>query len=180
MFDQDEIDKMREAIGGSLFQPPPEQPPTFEEFRDSAFQGIEQNRLNLQPDEDWLPTLILDSPDGVMVMPLLLEDGQELFGQDGIRVVTSVIVSVKARMAARVQMGWAAKAVKGDMRRPGERPDKSEVLILQVAEAGRQEVWMTEVARQDGPPELGEWELASAGGPLADALASAVDLAAQA
>ena len=157
------------------------EPPRFDAFRDSIKSGAEQVRLTLEPDEDWIPTLFMDAPQGFMAMPLILEDGSELFGQPGLELVTAVIVKSQARLVARIQMGWAANAISGDTRRPGDRPDRSEVLILQVAEPGRQEVWMAEVTRnEDASPDLDEWELSeAAGGPIADALAAAIQVASQ-
>lgn len=155
--------------------------PTFEQFRDSMREGAEKIREQLGPEDDWLPSLMMDTPEGFMVMPLILPDGTELFGQEGIPVVSSYIVMAKARLVCRVQMGWAATPVRGDKRRPTDRPDRQEVLIIQVAEAGRQEFLMAEVTRhKDAPPELSEWtEAENAGGPLADALMAAVQVASQ-
>lgn len=155
--------------------------PRFEAFRDSIRQGAEQIRVTLDSDEDWIPTLFMDAPDGFMAMPLILPDGTELFGQPGLELVTAVIVRAQARLVARIQMGWAANAVTGDMRRPSDRPDRYEVLMLQVAEPGRQELWMAEVTRHtDDSPTLGEWELSEqAGGVIAESLAAAVQVASQ-
>lgn len=153
--------------------------PTFEDFRDSVFLGAEKVRETLGSDEDWLPTMMMDAPDGLMIMPLIAADGTELFGQEGAQQVTATIVKARARMVARVQMGWAAEPVKGDSRRPSDRPDRKEVLIVQVAEPGRQEVWMADVKRGAGPPTLDEWILSDgAHGALADALSLAVEEAA--
>lgn len=152
--------------------------PTLDAFRDSALAGVEKVRQTLRPDEDWLPTMMMDTPDGLMIMPLLDAGGNEYFGQDGIQQVTATIVKAKARMVARVQMGWAATADAHDYRRPADRPDRVEVLIVQVAEPGRQEILMAEVKRGSGPPELGEWTTSPGGGALADALALAVEEAA--
>lgn len=155
--------------------------PRFDTFRDAIRTGAEQIRQTLDPDEDWIPTLFLDAPRGFMALPLILPDGTELFGQPGLELVTAVIVKSEARLAARIQMGWAADARSEDKRRPSDRPDRSEVLILQVAEPGQQEVWMADVTRnEDAPPDLGEWELSeAAGGPIADALAAAIQVASQ-
>jgi len=113
--------------------------------------------------------VLIDCEKGFAVYPLHTE---LLTGQEGLATVAATVLSLDPKYVCRIQMGWAASYEDGNALRPSERPDKKEVLIVQVAEKGGQhELWISDIERNGtSPPEIVEWKLTPATtGPLAEA-----------
>jgi len=159
----------------------PEQPPTFEDFRDAALERAEAAGENLPPEHDWLPILLIDAPAGFCLLPLVDPDtgDRSLMEQEGLPTIIAALIEMNANIVARIQMAWTldpAQAKDGPL--PREHPDRKEILMVQVCEAGRQELWVTDIDRSGEHPEIVKWEKSAArAGPFSDALQLAMNQA---
>lgn len=146
---------------------------TFEEFRDETLATTRSVGEKFdEPDDDWEPVAILQGDKNIIALlkvdksqyaPLLKDMVRKFGGRYLAIVLSSWMVSYKGLSAAQ-------RAIVSQIP-PSQHPDRTEVLIVEIASPVDHEVWEAEITRRDGlPPLLGEWkkdDVTSMGGDLA-------------
>lgn len=153
-------------------------------MRLAAFDSIDRIGPTLGPEEDWAPVLILRTPEGTAIAPLV-ELGLEGTDAETLNRLAALVVEVGATAVCRVQPAWQGPPVEredyaaGDFVRPSENPDSTEVLIVQLADStGDSQVWSAEVVRGGDHPSLGDWDRMpdAVGGRLVEVLRRALSV----
>jgi len=114
---------------------------------------VERNRPNLEPDEDFVPTVLTDGRKGPELHALALPGG----------ALEKALQKI-ARKSERFVFwatAWQAEGVDSPDVRAYEHPERFEAVVIQAAEpeSGREELWRAKLDRvPNAPPRLGDWE----------------------
>jgi len=155
-------------------------PMTLEVWRGFVLGSVARIGSTLGPEDDWMPTLLLDTPRGLGIVPL---EGK-LAEHEALPQLAAMIVHERAHFAARVQMSYQLddaeanrKALLGIGPRPAEHPDRTEHVTVVVGSTETLEAWDALVLRTDDGVGLGTWVSAEPGGPVAESMRSALTVA---
>jgi hypothetical protein len=138
-----------------------------------------------RPEEDWLPALLLLTPEGMTVVGITLEESQKgsLKG-----VVGSIVRTYKPTFAALVLSCWIRDVPQDnplaglDVELMGAygvstHPQRREMLMVEMCDGTHTEYWEAPIIRyNDRPPTLGAWGKArwqAMGGRMANVLRDA-------
>jgi hypothetical protein len=131
------------------------------------------------PQADIPPLLVAKTPKGYLSVQL--EMPQEPDQRDMVAdYMMALIACSRATEAVFICTAWMATATLADMRRPSEREDKNEVLVLAHDNGDTTSLWMAGLTRHENrPPDMGLWkhdEESTMGGRFAEALSLGLKL----
>lgn len=131
-----------------------------------------------EPQEDWLPMLFVKNDEGVGIVGLAVDGGEEIalaIAQIGHRMRPQALALIHtAWMVVRTE---EQQALFGRIMSPSEDPDRIETLCISAALPGEPVLlaWSPITRHADAPPSIGEWnEGPDEGGRLAEAMADAL------
>jgi len=132
------------------------------------------------PEADIPPLLVAKTPKGYLSVQL--EMPQELDERDMVAdYMMALIACSRATEAVFICTAWIATATFDDMRRPSQREDKDEVLVLAYDNGDTTSLWMAGLTRHENrPPDMGLWKQdgdSAVGGRFAEALSLGLKLA---
>jgi hypothetical protein len=153
----------------------------FDSWRRYVLAAVEQIGKSLGPDDDWMPTLLLDTDAGLAIMPL---EG-DLAEHGALPQIAALMVAQRATFAARVQMSWQISGedsqrflAGADTTRPTDHPNRTEHVTAILGDASELEGWDALVTRDErGVPSLGKWVAVTPDGPVAQSMRGALIVA---
>ncbi len=133
------------------------EPRSLDDLIVEAKAFVERNRPNLEPDDDFIPTVLTDGRKGPELHALALPGG-------ALEKALQKIARKSERKSERFVFwaaAWQAEGVDSPDVRASEHPGRFEAVVIQAAEpgSGREELWRAKLDRvPDEPPRLGDWE----------------------
>lgn len=113
------------------------------------------------PDDDWVPILLVKSPDGIGLAMVTITDDKQATAD----MLQESLRSNKATEAVLITSAWTISRGLGEQFDPErdfpicEQPDRQEVLVLTHVTTESAAMYMANINRHaDTPPTLGEWQ----------------------
>ena len=149
----------------ALMMEPPQQPRSLEQFREHAMRSVEAvARTFTDPGDDWTPVLMLQNPDGAIMVAAIgpYMETEQLKDTLGYTLIPELVRRSEATMVAFITSVWTAVAPKGTTQAEAERmraatmTNRREELHVLVATAERWEMMHARIKRgRVAAPRLG-------------------------
>jgi hypothetical protein len=143
-------------------------PSSFTHSRDQYLRMVRSVGEHFtRPDDDWAPVMFVESRRGIEIVAIGPDylASAEAKEKLALEVIPSFVSERRGYRVALVTSSWFtsyALPAGLDLQLPPllSEPGRHEVVTVQVADIGRQELWFAKIERfKIAPPRLGEWQL---------------------